>query len=808
MPHDNKQGKQRKWLSIQEISQVVENLKKDSFTYSDKLLTALTDIVIAIHTSYENPNTCLQDSLIDTVDVLRTRPVDHQDMQISRSALARKPLLMQLVIQMQDIVVKQQYTRSSKQFIWLAIALHTSILLNHLKVKNHTNNILMQFKLAQFSESPNRTWIWKSLPDVSDLSMNINSILSIFLTVLEQQENRLGELDNSDAIDLLRSKENKSEVKAKLSQIQKIALAYQNAYFLKPNIADSEKNKPSKKIEIKPIKLAKPNPVYEPSNNEPNPYYWDTTPDDIETYIPKINTRFFEAETEAHSGLETSFEENIDHYDRPYISYSELPDPLINHSAPLQNIDITLQQNYMSQRDLELNSNTRILSLAGYQCLFTSLSHDAKSSAKLSDKGSAGILLLSMLTGLPIKSLTIPGYIGHPSIFSISKNLVYTKHHLGITKRSNKFDPDIYENEKDEVKIPLPRWLINDLLSNELPTKEVLTTYLSELRRALQLPYLSVNRVETALHVILSRYTPNCHSHIADIICRTPAPHAPAMYYSSHNSEELFTLYKAALNKLNTNKSFDLSYITAWHKYTLGSLFAFKPKYVLKFISELKAWVKDSPNADSHFNRTSILVWFIFCLLTGVRPNNGIGKMSDIDLEVGWLLIYDKPSKNVQNHRLVPLCPTLIRYLTDYKSYLIKYQLHHPLKYEVSECVDEISLGKDVALLRLLSDSADSLKNIKRGDAYKMTHEIVDADPYWTRHFVRTQLEKYGVNLALINTIIGHEKSRQEALGQLSSSSKSKIKGVGGVLERIANLLELSTLKSTTLHYYGEPNNA
>lgn len=83
------------------------------------------------------------------------------------------------------------------------------------------------------------------------------------------------------------------------------------------------------------------------------------------------------------------------------------------------------------------------------------------------------------------------------------------------------------------------------------------------------------------------------------------------------------------------------------------------------------------------------------------------------------------------------------------------------------------------------------LKIIKRGDAYHMTKDIINANPYWTRHFVRTQLEKLGVDLTLINTVIGHEKARQEGLGCLSSLSKAKIKVVGGAFEHIARILDL-----------------
>lgn len=216
---------------------------------------------------------------------------------------------------------------------------------------------------------------------------------------------------------------------------------------------------------------------------------------------------------------------------------------------------------------------------------------------------------------------------------------------------------------------------------------------------------------------------------------------------------------------------------------------------VCDIVNEMKYWTDQSLNDEDHFNRTSIFVWFIFCLLTGVRPNNGLGKMYDIDLDMGWLLINDKPVKKVKSDRLIPLCPTLIRHLTDYRAYLINYQAKHQGHHDISAIIDNIRLGNDEALLKILSASVNTLKDIKRGDAYHMTKKIIDANPYWTRHFVRTQLEKRGVQLPLINTVIGHEKARQEVLGRFSSSSKADIKRVGPIFEKIAEQLELNLIE-------------
>ena len=804
---------QEEWLSAKTIN----HLKSDkAFVYPESVVEAISTILIAVHDSYKRPENSTK-YLIETIaPLLQQRPVANQYMQINRTDLAQKPLMMQLLILMQDIVSRQRLNHSSR-LIWMAIALHTAALLMVPDRKTDTNNILMQFKMAQFSGAPRRTWLWQALPDIAQTEMSIERILLVFNGLLQKQQSALVALKNNPATDIEEVVKAKSDAKAKLSQIEKITTAYQNAHALrKPR---PKRKKPPKHIKIKAINLAD-NTSRLPLDSTATSQNWNTTPsndawgntrDDIEHSAITIDLAFLEANTESYEGLTTSFEECIDHYEAPYISYGEYPNPLIKNSIPLQTIDLSLQQNYMSQRNLALNSNTRLLSLVGYQALFAALNQDASTLLESeTHKTCAGILLLSMITGLPVKSLLTPGYIGHPGIFNLEGKKYYIKHSLGITERSTSqtLAEKDYENHSDTIKVPLPSWLIDNLLACQLPVKEDFTAYLADLRSSLGLPYLSVNRIETALHIVLSRYTPDCHQHIADIICRTPAPHAPAMYYSSHTSEALIAHYKSALSVFSSASSFDLSYISLWRKYTVGSGFALKIETVCDIINEMKYWTDQSLNDEDHFNRTSIFVWFIFCLLTGVRPNNGLGKMYDIDLDMGWLLINDKPVKKVKSDRLIPLCPTLIRHLTDYRAYLIDYQAKHQSNHVISATIDDIRLGNDEALLKLLSERAPTfnatvLKDIKRGDAYQTTKHIIDANPYWTRHFVRTQLEKLGVSLSLINTVIGHEKARQEVLGRFSSSSKADIKRVASAFEQIAAQLGLSDIK---INHYTNPN--
>ena len=787
-------------LSVQDLSNMVYKMSSDhSFVAQPSIVSAITDIVMIIHNNYDEYGGEEADAIGQILQTIKSNPVSLCDMDTSKSGLAGKPLIIQLLILMQNMC-KHGGEHVNKRVLWLAIAIHTGVMLYYYDKITQANQMLMQFKLAIFFTTKNRRWIWRELPDYSyrpnsNNRLNVKKILSVLVDIIERTEKTLNTVANYSAFDSI-EKNVDPYLPEKQSQISKILTAYVCAHY--PNAKEKIKSKKDEKDKVKefsdkPLNLSDELSNFGPTN-ELRPYYWDTPKEDIEQYSTNYSVDYLEAETEICDGFMPSFEEVLDSYDSPYINYEQLPNVFIRYSVPLQNIDLTLQQNYISQRELALNSNTRLLSLPAYQILFATLVHDVQKYPIKFDKEvvPAGILLLSMLTALPVESLITKDYIKHSRTFRIGDGRAYIQHRLGITERLDIFDDKKYENKLDVIKIPVPVWLIQKIVGNDLPSKDDITVYLKSLRKNCAFPYLSIARIESALHVVLSRYTPHSHSHIANIICRIPAPQAPAMYYSSHSSEELISHYKTALSVLNAEGKYDLSYVTPWHKYTVGSGFALKVKYVRDFMETLIQWVRASSNEEMHFDRVSIYTWFVFCLLTGVRPNNGIGRNSDIDLNMGWLLIDDKPSKSFRNHRLIPLCFTLTNYLKKYQRYLIDYQLEHPLSLDINETIDQIISGDEVSLLRLLSKKHDKLIPIKRGAVYEMTKEMIDISPYWTRHFVRTQLERQGVDIALINGVIGHEKNRQEALGKFSSLSKDQIKSVGKSFEKIARQLGLS----------------
>lgn len=577
--------------SLDVIKQTIsQQSDHDDFKNRERSVAAIGDIAAVVHEGYHDADH--QRQLISKViKILHKRPVAERDMHIGRSELSEKPLIMQVLILMQDITYKRRQTvRLRQKLYWLAIMLHTAVLLMHHGKKTHMHNILMQFKLAQFSKAATRTWIWRELPDIPE--QKADNILISLQDVLKRLALKY---DNRTQKEFLSTPE--------VSQISKVIASYQDAHYVKKRLKIEPNN------HIKPLNIAT-QPVFLSLNNDQNDL--GSNDEKFEDHVLESQSQFYTAMTESYEGLTTTYEESIDHYDPPFISYEVTTDLPKGLSFPLQTIDLSLQQNHISQQELALNSNVRVLPKSSYQRIFSALCQDTQFSTNTPNRDCAHILLLSMITALPIKSLTITGYIGHPSIFKIGLNRSYIQHSLGITKRQEAFDGSKYENQLDIIKIPVPQWLIDEILARELPSDNDIQEYLTYLRAKISLPYLSTNRIETALHVVLSRYTPNSNAHIADLICRTPASQAPAMYYSSHLSEEILSHYKLALSIFNKDNHFDTSYITPWHKYTLGSGFAFTPNYVCELITELQIWADSSIDTNTHFNRISIFVWFSF----------------------------------------------------------------------------------------------------------------------------------------------------------------------------------------------------
>lgn len=789
MPDD---GNQIVLLTDNQLIEQVDFLSvEDEYNYTENWIASLKEIATSINLSIQQRSPPLIEQLIAIKNGLLFQE------EVSKKTLNALPPILQPLFLLANLSDDEH-----KEIIWLCISIHTYLLLSHhKKARTHLTNIINRFKLPVFSKAKNNRWIWRILPKLDELEELSNTVDFIYLFFVEQlrivayeQEVRkelLTNTEESDATIKLRSK--------KFKQLDAIVKCFEQAYYPNKKITRQRKKKDKYLDPFKSVATEQLASFVDGSTWVENSY-WNLSRYDIENEAPHLYYQYpsipnFDDELYSpNSRKPRNIEEYIDTLERPLIVSLDLPDKKVRYMQPLHRIEKNVHHSYISQRELELNSNVRTLSVAGLKQVFGRLAIDSHRYDYKYNKASL-ILLLSMMTAVPVEFLMTTGFISDSGLFTVFEDTAYLQYQLQITDRKQEYDASIHENQESIIRLPMPSGLIK-LLSDKrnLPSKEDISDYIRAIKEEVDLPYLSIVRIETALHIILHRYIQGSNQHIADLICRIPASLAPSTYYSSHSNDFLINRYRQAIELLNYDNQLDDSFISqpsTRTDFTTGSGFALTLEYVNTFLQNLWVWVDDSVNKEEHFNRYSALVWIQFCLLTGTRPNNGLTNVKDIDLEVGWYEVADKPNKAIKNHRLIPLCPTLLAILKKYQLFLVDYQPYATAK--VDKMIHQIKQEQDeLTLLNMLSDNYDKLIKIKRSHISKLLADYMPfEDSYWTRHFLRTQLEKLNVSMILINTVIGHEKNRQEALGQFSSVNKQQIWQVRDTFEEIAQQMNL-----------------
>lgn len=800
------------------VRAVISIFQKEKFAQIDSLSNEDLDnlklfvakLIALVNRNFQVTNIDVEKFVVDYEKLPKLYPKSFQE--IKKRDIDKFPPFFQLLLLIQYLHTTQKKDCLIKTQ-WLMIAMIIAIRLEMRGLSKGKNSyyhqIILRIKLAVFSPSVTYNWLWRYLSDTFFQIIQSASSNSFILQLIYQ----LNECADAYIDDVFDSATIKQRLK-RAKQLTKIATLIEVAFYpRRKRKAEARERQRDKEQTQQAQNLTQEEKLLRDQNHYPSlikqvtqtpvvekpsfSYYPVRNNQDIESYQPSVKQQYFlsHSSNSTLDELPTSIEENLDNLEPPLLAYDRPAGIDIRHSVPLQQTELTLQQLYMSRRDFRFNSDTRLLSAIAYQLVFARLLFDAMqdNDDDLLAKRCASMLLLSFITAMPLQTLIQPHFIRTSSLFDIKKTQANLVYQLGITKRKIEQSHLTFENESDWVKLPLPIWLIQFVIKPvNLPTIADINDYLAKIREQVGLPYLSINRIETALEVVLSRQIQGSNAHITALICRTPAMDAPAIFYSSHTNIELITHYQNALAWLDFQGRLDLNYIKKPTPKSIGSGFALTVESVKSLVANLKHWVMDSSNALMLFNRFSAYIWLVLCLLTGIRPNNAIGNIREIDIDMGWMQVCDKPNRNVKNHRLIPLCDSLIQHLEFYQQFLARFRIKMMHKPKISRTLQLIHTEDvDVTLLNLVNETYDNLVAIKRGDIYRFIKEFVDLDPYWTRHFVRTQLEKRQTPMFLINSIIGHEKNNQEALGKFSSASNRQIHSVSHQLEKIAVELEL-----------------
>lgn len=805
-------------LTEQQLINTIKEMYHSEDQINELAREIMIKTVVVVSNAFENQTMLSSDDLVSNSHEEQLSYDDNFGFFIPTRKEIKKNIPSIQLIRFIEYVYLDKKPNYEQQMVWLAIALYLHFTLIFYKKPKEAVKIANRFRVAISFHTRNFRWIWRRFLPNHDFSHDFeftpDFLISFFANEIQKLELEKQEVIDNERFGVIENEEDTKFRKRKTNQLTQIHKALINAFYpykKKKRKTKQRKRKAKTKAKTNKTKLNNRPPSLNQKQSKSKidqqqqkiDYLLNKSDDkeDAEYHHPELDIQYpaYVPDTSYDSPLPKNYEEYVDTLEKPCISSPYFVSQTNRHSVPLQRIEQSIQHSYISQRDFEFNSNTRLLSLAGYQILFNKLVNDSDINENLKEaflrKKCASVLLLSMLTATSVTDLLSSDFIKQSGLFVIGRTKSYRQHKIGITERPIEFDFYVHENEKDLIKIP--QWL--KLLTfvsywKNLPSEDELKRYLKTIKEKLFIPNLSIGRIESALHTILHRYTPKSNVHIADLICRIEPTMAPAVYYSSHSNNELVKHYREAIKVLDAQGIFDSSYIKNYDDFTTGSAFAVRLDYVQNFVELLNNWMVQSPTSQQQFNHYSAYCWIIFCLLTGVRPNNGLTDITDIDLEVGWFLVCDKPSKVVKNHRLIPLCDTLISLLQSYKKFLSYYR--------DSQCSKTIELQafkilheQDLALLNVLSDSYQKLMAIKRGKVASLLAELMPfEDPYWTRHFVRTQFEKQNIPMVLINTVIGHEKNRHEALGRYSSVSKQQIRKVKEAFEEIARQLNIIQL--------------
>lgn len=707
--------------------------------------------------------------------------------------LNKQPVLLQLMIIMHTNYIDPNVRA------WLKIAIYLAIAMKGLNKKSYYKALTVRFKLALIRSNPVYSWLYKALPTITvTTDARFKVLIARFIQLSKTVE-------APEA-----SKNRQKERKQKRNQASKIA-SYLEIIFGKndkkahsANLATPEQTAKPHRPTHKPIRIAgRPPTASHPFIASPIVQDDDlliAEPQDSENTLQGIQLITPAPPIPIDIDEPLGYEEYLDNLEPPIFSNQAYQNSLYAQSIPLQIKEMTVQQQNISLREQGLVAHTAVLSPTSYQEVFTQFVHDAKLYEKTDPescdvtKTCASLFLLAMLTASPVNALANKTALKDSGLFDIKPRKSWLTFSLGITRPKRLYNKDKFENEFDKVELPIPSKLLNYLLAvPEMPTSKTLQQYLSDIKVKLGITYLSKGRIESALQTILKFYIKSGNSHIAELISRVPLSQSVANFYSSHDNDNLIHHYRLAIEFLNQDNVFDTTYLQAAKNFTTGSGYALTINFVKDILVQFKAIVLGSQTRLQLFNHYSAYIWFIFCLLTGIRPNNQISPIHDIDIEAGWLIINDKDNRSVKNHRLIPLCPLLIQHINHYQAFLSDFRHHyidHPiisqkiaivifqLKHDGDDCEHQ--------LLNFIADNANQIMSIKRGQVATILQPILDLSVYWTRHFVRTQLEKRQVPMPIINQIIGHERHLQEGLGGYSTLSKADIKRQTQVFDEIA----------------------
>lgn len=362
------------------------------------------------------------------------------------------------------------------------------------------------------------------------------------------------------------------------------------------------------------------------------------------------------------------------------------------------------------------------------------------------------------------------------------------------TGKDERFADFYLTGEPKNNGLPLPYRLVAQLMTNQIPVaQDEIKDYVSDLSRTLQIPTLSIARIERVLYQVIKRQVKD--RFIADYLCGTPKSHSPAMNYGNYTRSELFTTYKKALSTITNQTESRFRYVDPFIESTqrIGSEILLEPDVVKEYLDTLFARIQSSRNYLESIRFHTVWIWHVLLILTSARVVSGLpGLPEEIDLDEGLWWVSDKEERPNQTYgRFLPLCPFLVSALRNYREHLMQCLRRNQYKNTANADYLAQYMSGNKPFFAFWDHQKDVWTPVRHKHIIAFNKEIFTQPKNWTRHFSRRWLIKANCPAYLIDAIYGHEKSYSELLNPYSSATITDLKQVGQIFEKVAEQLSL-----------------
>lgn len=414
-------------------------------------------------------------------------------------------------------------------------------------------------------------------------------------------------------------------------------------------------------------------------------------------------------------------------------------------------------------------------------------------------KRAVAYLLLSLHTGYSIQQLSV----------DINNN---EKKIVDVSNRTQQFDffiklditplrirqvgiENVLANRLSSIKLPLPHELASFLAYKGEPMAQWIESVIGDLRHELDLPYLSLARIEKSLYTLLIQKITT--TQIASIITGRNARKRADLSYTSLKQIQIFEVYQQAIALLNQRSCLDLSYFSTKPDadFRIGSQNTPKYSLVKRFFKHLHKQLITQTHYIDKFNAYSLWLWHVSLILTSVRAVEGAPgflKQFNLSRKIAW--IQDKEERVTTNaQRLVPICDFLVKAIQDYLEFLSKFSAKFGrLNPALAQQIEQILQSKRPLINWL--DTKGNMASMRPAIIQKQLAENFKFKADWTRHVGQRFLLEQQVDEAIISAIFAHEMFGQETWQKHSSMSMGDIIAVRHVYDDLAQKLQLQQI--------------